>query len=245
MWELQKQRRTQILALKAVHDFSNNKFDEAIDTFIELDLNPAKVLALYPESVAGRLSVPSERWIALYGGPTPSDTESRAESESVTQAQGTEPEAGEPFTNQEKAGEIKGEGVAGTGTSTLLEGIAGSAVAESIRGRLGGGLGTGLSAGFGAMMRSANPAALVAQEKGEGSVPPVDTPQKRRQQPPGGLCLLFLFAVQIDAHLSRHFQGFSRDSHPLRYRPPTQALSSFANRWDNSRHPVSQSSSSV
>jgi hypothetical protein len=31
------------------------------------------VVALYPESVAGRLSVPQEGWIPLYGGPSDED----------------------------------------------------------------------------------------------------------------------------------------------------------------------------
>ncbi|EDR08609.1 uncharacterized protein LACBIDRAFT_235177, partial [Laccaria bicolor S238N-H82] len=44
-----------------------------IDTFIELDFNPAKVVALYPDAVAGRLSVPQDGWIPLYGGPAPID----------------------------------------------------------------------------------------------------------------------------------------------------------------------------
>ena len=41
--------------------------------------NPAKVVALYPESVAGRLAVPQEEWIPLFGGPRkiiPSETSS-------------------------------------------------------------------------------------------------------------------------------------------------------------------------
>ncbi|PPR05963.1 hypothetical protein CVT24_004627 [Panaeolus cyanescens] len=67
------QRRTRIRALNAVAQFRASKFDAAIDTFIELDFNPAKVVALYPESVAGRLSVPRERWIPLYGGPEPEE----------------------------------------------------------------------------------------------------------------------------------------------------------------------------
>ena len=64
-------RRTHIRALNAVSEFHASKFDSAIDTFLELDFNPAKVIALYPESVAGRLSVPPEGWIPLYGGPSP------------------------------------------------------------------------------------------------------------------------------------------------------------------------------
>lgn len=50
--------------------FKVGKFDEAIDTFIDLDFNPAKVVALYPEAVSGRLAVPKEQWIQLYGGPS-------------------------------------------------------------------------------------------------------------------------------------------------------------------------------
>jgi hypothetical protein len=70
---IQDQRRTRIRALNAVAQFRASKFDAAIDTFIELDFNPAKVVALYPESVSGRLSVPQEGWIPLYGGPSEED----------------------------------------------------------------------------------------------------------------------------------------------------------------------------
>jgi len=56
-----------------VSQFRAATFDEAINTFIDLDFNPAKVVALYPESVSGRLSVPPDGWIALYGGPAPID----------------------------------------------------------------------------------------------------------------------------------------------------------------------------
>ncbi|KAF9468180.1 vacuolar sorting protein 39 domain 1-domain-containing protein [Collybia nuda] len=62
-------RQMRIRALNAVSEFCHSEFDSAIDTFIELDLNPAKVVALYPDSVAGRLSVSHEKWIPLYGGP--------------------------------------------------------------------------------------------------------------------------------------------------------------------------------
>ena len=49
--------------------FRLGKFDDAINSFLELDLNPAKVVALYPERIAGRLSVPPDDWIPLFGGP--------------------------------------------------------------------------------------------------------------------------------------------------------------------------------
>jgi hypothetical protein len=55
--------------LYAVSSFKDMKYDEAIDIFIELDTNPARVVSLYPESIAGRLSTPEKDWIVLFGGP--------------------------------------------------------------------------------------------------------------------------------------------------------------------------------
>ncbi|KAK0495160.1 hypothetical protein EDD18DRAFT_1170925 [Armillaria luteobubalina] len=66
-------RKTRIRALHAVSLFRTSKFDVAIDTFTELNINPAKVVALYPDTVAGRLSVLPDRWIPLFGGPAPPD----------------------------------------------------------------------------------------------------------------------------------------------------------------------------
>jgi hypothetical protein len=66
---VQEQRRTHIRALNAVAHFSSSRFDDAINTFIELDVNPAKVVALYPETISGRLSRPRHDWIPLFGGP--------------------------------------------------------------------------------------------------------------------------------------------------------------------------------
>ncbi|GBE87785.1 Vacuolar morphogenesis protein [Sparassis crispa] len=62
-------RQRQVQALHAVSQFRATHYDDAINTFIDLDINPAKVVALYPESVAGRLSVPQDAWIPLFGGP--------------------------------------------------------------------------------------------------------------------------------------------------------------------------------
>ncbi|TBU49828.1 hypothetical protein BD309DRAFT_850781 [Dichomitus squalens] len=70
-----EQRHKQIRALQAVDYFRSAKYDQAIDAFLELDVNPAKVVALYPESIAGRLSVPQDEWIPLYGGPKPKKRE--------------------------------------------------------------------------------------------------------------------------------------------------------------------------
>ncbi|KAF9647158.1 hypothetical protein BDM02DRAFT_3170498 [Thelephora ganbajun] len=63
------QRRALVRSLYGVSLFKNGKYDEAIDIFIELDINPSKVVSLYPESIAGRLSTPEEDWVVLFGGP--------------------------------------------------------------------------------------------------------------------------------------------------------------------------------
>jgi len=86
-----------------------------MDTFIELDLNPAKVVALYPEIVAGRLAVPSERWIPLFGGPKPARVESVSSSASGTdeQDQVKETESGESSSIE------PGRGVLGMGVGSV------------------------------------------------------------------------------------------------------------------------------
>lgn len=62
-------KRALVLALNSVSQFRSGKYDDAINTFLDLDLNPAKVVALYPDKVSGRLAVKQEEWIALFGGP--------------------------------------------------------------------------------------------------------------------------------------------------------------------------------
>ena len=67
-----KDRRTSLTkALDAVSQFSTGEFDRALDLFVKLNINPAKVISLYPESISGRLSVPREQWIQMFGGPMP------------------------------------------------------------------------------------------------------------------------------------------------------------------------------
>jgi hypothetical protein len=48
--------------------FAQGEYDTAINIFINLDINPAKVVALYPEEIAGRLAIPESGWIELHGG---------------------------------------------------------------------------------------------------------------------------------------------------------------------------------
>ena len=61
----------QICILKAISNFCESKYGAVMDMFLKLDLNLAKVVALYPENIAGCLAVPSEEWIPLFGGPQP------------------------------------------------------------------------------------------------------------------------------------------------------------------------------
>ncbi|TFK27815.1 hypothetical protein FA15DRAFT_666044 [Coprinopsis marcescibilis] len=103
-------RRTRIRALYAVSQFRSGKFDEAIDTFIELDFNPAKVVALYPEAVSGRLSVSQDKWIPLYGGPVPidsDDSKSVASNESGKAASSENASSGDPVEPPTTAGSFR------------------------------------------------------------------------------------------------------------------------------------------
>jgi hypothetical protein len=61
--------------LNAVAQYRGGEFDKAVDTFLQHDVNPAKVVALFPPVVAGRLSVAPDEWIHLYGGPSTSPSE--------------------------------------------------------------------------------------------------------------------------------------------------------------------------
>lgn len=66
---LEERRTSLVKSLDAVSHFRADEYDRALDLFVELNINPAKVISLYPETVSGRLSVPREQWIQLFGGP--------------------------------------------------------------------------------------------------------------------------------------------------------------------------------
>lgn len=63
--------RTRVHACVGVAHFAAGRFDAAIDTFLELGVNPVHVLALYPASVAGSLARPPDEWLAAFGVDTP------------------------------------------------------------------------------------------------------------------------------------------------------------------------------
>ena len=116
---IQDRRQTQIKTLHAVALFDEGNFDDAINTFIELDINPAKVVALYPDSIAGRLSTPREKWFELHGGQPPPNfiqIESSGatlphESSNVTAAELPEPTGASPA--QVAPGNFRGKWMAG------------------------------------------------------------------------------------------------------------------------------------
>ncbi|KAJ7220172.1 hypothetical protein GGX14DRAFT_585899 [Mycena pura] len=126
-----EQRVTLIRGLNAVAQFRTAQFDTAIDTLIALNVNPAKVVALYPQSVAGRLSVPQDHWISLFGGPghTDADNASNSSTPSLPDSSKDMPDTHHP----EHA------------TVEALEGLVTSA-SGTIRGRLKTGLGAFLAA---------------------------------------------------------------------------------------------------
>ncbi|KAI0303616.1 CNH domain-containing protein [Multifurca ochricompacta] len=65
-----KDRRTSLVkSLEAVSQFRAGEFDRALDSFVELNINPAKVISLYSYTISGRLAVPREQWIQMFGGP--------------------------------------------------------------------------------------------------------------------------------------------------------------------------------
>lgn len=65
------ERRAHVQGLFALSLFADERFDEAIEMFMELDTNPAKVIALYPSNVAGELSRSKQEWFPIFGGKTP------------------------------------------------------------------------------------------------------------------------------------------------------------------------------
>ncbi|CAH7687428.1 hypothetical protein BY996DRAFT_4635646 [Phakopsora pachyrhizi] len=57
-------------ALCAVLKFSKHAHNQAMDCFISLSINPAKVIALYPRQISGKLARRREEWEHIFGGRT-------------------------------------------------------------------------------------------------------------------------------------------------------------------------------
>ncbi|CAE6456533.1 unnamed protein product [Rhizoctonia solani] len=83
-----------IQGLRGVQLFQEGQYEQAIEMFLALDMNPAKVIALYPDSISGRLSAPREKWIELFGGEVEKKEEKEEEGveKSVAVVEGAEEE---------------------------------------------------------------------------------------------------------------------------------------------------------
>ena len=116
-----------------------------MNIFIELDTNPAKVIALYPDSISGRLSVPRAGWVPLFGGKAPEvievikPTDSPVEGEEVDPVPLAEPNeaAPEPSGTQTPTDPIPRPGTPASITSMATTTTAG---AKNMINKLGAGL---------------------------------------------------------------------------------------------------------
>ncbi|PWN43824.1 hypothetical protein IE81DRAFT_321996 [Ceraceosorus guamensis] len=63
------ERKAYVEALWALDLFKAKCYDESLEHFLELDVNPCKIVALYPHSVAGNLSRRPEQWNKIFGAP--------------------------------------------------------------------------------------------------------------------------------------------------------------------------------
>lgn len=61
-------QRKKLQGLVGVQQFFKGKYDEAIDAFISLDVNPAKVVSLYEKEVSGKLYREADRREEVFGG---------------------------------------------------------------------------------------------------------------------------------------------------------------------------------
>ncbi|GAA6017561.1 hypothetical protein JCM8202_000334 [Rhodotorula sphaerocarpa] len=59
-----------LASLHSLHLFRTNRFASAVDAWIELDLAPAKIVALYPQAISGKLFLETDVQEELFGGRT-------------------------------------------------------------------------------------------------------------------------------------------------------------------------------
>ncbi|BEI93846.1 uncharacterized protein CcaverHIS019_0603050 [Cutaneotrichosporon cavernicola] len=62
------QRLPRLRILNALAQFARGEYQPALETFTVFNVNPAKVIALYPRTaISGNLAVPREEWMKLFG----------------------------------------------------------------------------------------------------------------------------------------------------------------------------------
>lgn len=122
--------------LAAIARFRAGEFEPALEALAALDVAPAKVIALFPPAVAGRLASLQSEWIPLFGGPRPPPA--RADS-GATEGSGPKRGEGEATKDEEKKeGVSDGQSRVRSG-SVMLGGRTGSPMG-SIRGSVRAGL---------------------------------------------------------------------------------------------------------
>ncbi|KAL0065292.1 Vacuolar morphogenesis protein 6 [Marasmius tenuissimus] len=172
-------RRTLVRMLNAVTLFRARKFDEAIDEFIELNVNPAKVVALYPSSISGRLSVPQDQWITLYGGPAPpapvDDAEStKSHPDGQEKEKREEPEANSSVDNPgDGSGPSHEKGISASvsAASDLLENLGLQSATGAFRGRLRNQLGAYLGGAASVTQKDDDTASIRSNRSGPQTRP--------------------------------------------------------------------------
>ena len=114
-----KDKRTSLTkALDAISQFRAGEFDTALDLFVKLNINPAKVISLYPDSISGRLSVPRDQWIQMFGGPTP-----KVQREAISSSSSSSSEHGGDIEEPLRSGQtVASPGKAGK-SKNLFKGI--------------------------------------------------------------------------------------------------------------------------
>lgn len=72
-------RRPQLHTLVGILAFAQGDYEAAMDEFLQVDLNPAWALALYPPSIAGPLAQPRAEWLRHFGVREPRDAPADAD----------------------------------------------------------------------------------------------------------------------------------------------------------------------
>ncbi|CAG7849163.1 SubName: Full=Related to Vam6/Vps39-like protein involved in vacuolar morphogenesis {ECO:0000313/EMBL:CCA68795.1} [Serendipita indica DSM 11827] len=82
-------RHAHISALHGAALLAQKQYRPAIDVFLKLDLNPAKVVSMFPVEVSGRLAQPQSSWIGLFGEEAPKETAATSLLNDVTATEGS------------------------------------------------------------------------------------------------------------------------------------------------------------
>ncbi|GAA5930252.1 Vam6p [Sporobolomyces koalae] len=89
--------------LHALHLFRTNRYSLAIDAFIRLDLSPARVVALFPLAISGKLCVSERQQEELFGGRQRDEHDGEMGGVQEQEHQTQDPEAAREETNESLA----------------------------------------------------------------------------------------------------------------------------------------------